>query len=160
MRLALLIPLLLAVVLLPNSKVDALQGIRNPWALLLMDMPNTTNVTGLGVTVAIVDTGLEQSLFPYVWTNSGEVPANGIDDDSNGYVDDVHGWNFLDDTKDTTDWSVTSHGTNVASVLAEVAPNATILPLKLIGSTGTIPDTSLPLLNDALLYAQAVNVDI
>ncbi len=50
------------------------------------------------VIVAIIDAGLDtahEDLVGHIWTNTGEIPGNGIDDDHNGYVDDVHGWNFL-----------------------------------------------------------------
>ncbi|MEP7080884.1 MAG: S8 family peptidase [Ginsengibacter sp.] len=50
------------------------------------------------VIVAVIDSGidtLQEDLKPILWTNPGEIPGNGIDDDKNGYVDDVHGWNFL-----------------------------------------------------------------
>ncbi len=50
------------------------------------------------VIVAVLDTGLDinhEDLKDVIWTNKDEIPGNGIDDDHNGYVDDVHGWNFL-----------------------------------------------------------------
>ncbi|HXB29335.1 MAG TPA: S8 family peptidase [Puia sp.] len=50
------------------------------------------------VIVAVIDAGLDtahEDLVGHIWTNTGEIPGNGIDDDHNGYVDDVHGWNFL-----------------------------------------------------------------
>ena len=50
------------------------------------------------VIVAVIDSGvdtLHEDLKGILWTNPGEIPGNGIDDDHNGYVDDVHGWNFL-----------------------------------------------------------------
>src|SRR5580704_14902862 len=50
------------------------------------------------VIVAVIDAGLDtahEDLIGHVWTNTGEIPGNGIDDDHNGYVDDIHGWNFL-----------------------------------------------------------------
>jgi cell wall-associated protease len=50
------------------------------------------------VVVAVIDSGIDtlhEDLKPVMWTNTGEIPGNGIDDDRNGYVDDVHGWNFL-----------------------------------------------------------------
>lgn len=50
------------------------------------------------VTVAVIDSGVDtaqEDLKGHIWTNPGEIPGNGIDDDHNGYVDDVHGWNFL-----------------------------------------------------------------
>lgn len=50
------------------------------------------------VLVAVIDSGVDtthEDLKPILWSNPGEIPGNGIDDDKNGYVDDVHGWNFL-----------------------------------------------------------------
>src|SRR6186997_1566578 len=50
------------------------------------------------VVVAVIDSGIDtlhEDLKPIMWTNPKEIPYNGIDDDKNGYVDDVHGWNFL-----------------------------------------------------------------
>ncbi len=50
------------------------------------------------VLVAVIDSGidtLQEDLKPILWTNPREIPNNGIDDDGNGYVDDIHGWNFL-----------------------------------------------------------------
>ncbi len=62
------------------------------YAELLKDKPATT------VIVAVVDAGIDinhPDLKDVIWTNEDEIPNNGIDDDNNGYVDDVHGWNFL-----------------------------------------------------------------
>ncbi len=50
------------------------------------------------VVVAVIDSGIDtlhEDLKPILWTNKKEIPGNGIDDDKNGYIDDVHGWNFL-----------------------------------------------------------------
>lgn len=50
------------------------------------------------VVVAIIDSGVDiehEDLARVIWVNEGEIPGNGIDDDGNGYVDDVHGWNFI-----------------------------------------------------------------
>ena len=50
------------------------------------------------VVVAVVDTGVDighEDLKSVIWTNEGEIPGNGIDDDKNGYADDIHGWNFI-----------------------------------------------------------------
>src|ERR1700750_1655152 len=50
------------------------------------------------VIVAVIDMGVDtahEDLTGHIWTNSKEIPGNGIDDDHNGYVDDIHGWNFL-----------------------------------------------------------------
>ncbi|MDN3675542.1 S8 family peptidase [Flavobacterium branchiarum] len=55
---------------------------------------------GVKVIVGIVDSGVDiehEDLQGKIWTNAKEIPGNGIDDDKNGYIDDVHGWNFLGD---------------------------------------------------------------
>ncbi|XZF16500.1 S8 family peptidase [Chitinophagaceae bacterium MMS25-I14] len=64
---------------------------------LLQGKPSKT------VTVAVIDIGTDinhEDLKDVIWTNQGEIPDNGIDDDHNGYVDDVHGWNFLGGAKE------------------------------------------------------------
>lgn len=64
------------------------------------------------VVVAILDSGLDTlstAVSGSLWTNAGEIPANGLDDDHNGYADDVHGWNFLG-TRDGS-FNMTSAGT-------------------------------------------------
>lgn len=56
------------------------------------------------VIVAVIDSGVDTAqvdLKGHIWTNPGEIPGNGIDDDHNGYVDDVHGWDFLGGKGDT-----------------------------------------------------------
>ncbi len=58
----------------------------------------TKNLKSKQVVVAVIDSGIDtlhEDLKPILWTNSKEIPGNGIDDDNNGYIDDVHGWNFL-----------------------------------------------------------------
>jgi subtilisin family serine protease len=54
------------------------------------------------IIVAVMDSGVDidhPDLKDQIWTNAGEIPGNGIDDDKNGYTDDVHGWNFLGNSK-------------------------------------------------------------
>lgn len=56
------------------------------------------NLVPTPVIVAVIDSGIDTAhvdLKPVLWTNAKEIPRNGIDDDKNGYIDDVHGWNFL-----------------------------------------------------------------
>lgn len=58
---------------------------------------------GTKVIVAVIDSGIDidhEDLDDVVWTNTDEIPNNGKDDDNNGYVDDIHGWNFLGDAYD------------------------------------------------------------
>jgi subtilisin family serine protease len=63
---------------------------------------------GVPVIVGIVDSGVDiehEDLKSVVWTNKKEIPGNGIDDDKNGYIDDIHGWNFLGDiTKENVEY--------------------------------------------------------
>lgn len=52
------------------------------------------------VIVGVIDSGIDinhEDLKNVIWTNPNEIPDNGIDDDNNGYIDDIHGWNFLGD---------------------------------------------------------------
>ena len=58
------------------------------------------NLKGINVIVAVIDSGIDiehEDLKNVIWINRGEIPNNGIDDDKNGFIDDVHGWNFLGD---------------------------------------------------------------
>jgi subtilisin family serine protease len=62
------------------------------------DFLKTKKLKSKKVLVAVIDSGIDtlhEDLKPVLWTNSREIPGNGIDDDRNGYVDDVHGWNFI-----------------------------------------------------------------
>jgi subtilisin family serine protease len=101
-----------------------------------------TQSLGEGVVVAVLDSGMQldhPDLAANVWTNPGEVPGNGIDDDRNGYVDDVHGADMLDANGDVDD--DLGHGTHVAGIVAAVAgngvggaglaPKARIMPVKI-----------------------------
>jgi subtilisin family serine protease len=75
--------------------------------------------TGADVTVAIIDSGIDQGhpdLAPNLWTNPGEIAGNGIDDDGNGYVDDVHGYDFVENDGNPQD--ANGHGTHVAGIVA------------------------------------------
>jgi len=76
--------------------------------------------------VAVIDTGVDYAhpdLAANLWTNTAEMPGNGVDDDTNGYVDDVVGYDFLADTPDPSDSG--KHGTHVAGTVAAVGNNQT-----------------------------------
>lgn len=118
-----------------------------PWGLVAIGAPGAWEYTlGLReIVVAVIDSGLDYTHPEFagrVWNNTDEV-LNGIDDDNNGYVDDIRGWNFFDDNNNPMDTLPSSHGTHVSGTIAAaldgvgvagVAPNVTIMPLKVFGT--------------------------
>ena len=76
------------------------------------------------VVVAVIDSGLDLKHVDgpqFLWTNAAEIPGNKIDDDGNGYVDDIHGWNFVDENNNLTDDF--GHGTFVTGIIAAKSNN-------------------------------------
>ena len=79
---------------LRDPELDSLLGVSSERAYetLLKGQPSRT------VLVAVIDSGVDiehEDLKSVIWTNEKEIPGNGIDDDNNGYIDDIHGWNFI-----------------------------------------------------------------
>jgi subtilisin family serine protease len=102
-----------------------------------------TQSTGSGVVVAVLDSGVQfdhPDLADNLWTNPGEVPGNGVDDDRNGFVDDVHGANIVTPGAPAADDE--GHGTHVAGIIAAqagngeggagIAPGARIMSVKVL----------------------------
>jgi thermitase len=96
---------------------------------------------------AVIDTGIDldhPDLQAKLWVNLDEIPGNGIDDDHNGYIDDVNGWNFVSDTNSPQDDQ--SHGSHVSGILAAQTDNGIgiagiawgtpIMALKALNSSG------------------------
>ena len=124
-----------------------------------IDAVEAWNVTtgSKGVTVAIIDTGADYThldLRGNMWVNAGEVPGNGIDDDGDGLIDNVNGYDYGDNDPDPYDegGSDTGHGTSVAGVIGAqgnngtgttgVSWNVSMMVLKFTGAVGSSPGQS------------------
>ena len=109
--------------------------------------------------VGVIDEGVQithEDLDLNIWTNPFETPGNGLDDDNNGYIDDVHGWDFFEDDASVYDGSLDDHGTHVAGTIgaeggngfgvAGVAWRVTLIPAKFLGPTvGYVSDAAAAL---------------
>lgn len=104
--------------------------------------------TSSSVVVAVIDTGVDYThtdLASNIWTNTREIAGNGLDDDRNGYTDDIRGWNFVSDNNNPADDN--GHGTHVAGTIGAVGNNGIgisgiawsikVMALKFMDSTGS-----------------------
>ena len=137
------------------------------------------------IVIAIIDTGIDYrhpDLQDHIWVNPNEIPDNGIDDDGNGYIDDIHGWDFYNNDATICHYSETksgytadpddndNHGTHIAGIIAATANNSLgisgvasnvnvqIMSLKIHGgstSSGTVTNAI-----KAIEYAEAMGADI
>ncbi len=144
-------------ILPPRRMVDP-EGIDNPTEAMFerqkkiieeLQLPAMWKIQSeaLGVIVAIIDTGVDlchPALQGSLMKNKAEIPGNGIDDDHNGYIDDYHGWNTIDDTPDPQDDE--GHGTKVAGTIAAsgdqsrdvigIVKKTNIMPVKFLNQNG------------------------
>jgi hypothetical protein len=113
------------------------------------------------VVVAVIDTGLDWHHLDIhadnIWRNEAEYPDNGVDDDNNGYVDDIIGWDFLG--KHNRPWDFDGHGTLVTGIIAAkhndvgiagINPHVKIMVLKAVNNFGT---TRASFIAEAIVYA-------
>ncbi|MEY3867514.1 MAG: hypothetical protein RLZZ338_1405 [Cyanobacteriota bacterium] len=122
----------------------------NTWEQQILHVPEVwaQGITGQNIVVAVLDTGVDYNHFDLkdnIWTNSKEIPGNGIDDDGNGYPDDLIGWDFVNYDNNPVDEYL--HGTHVAGIIAAenngwgttgVAYNAKIMPIRILDQNGNI----------------------
>lgn len=116
-----------------------------------IDIKDAWNITqgSSNIVVGVIDTGIDinhPELKNNIWVNTGEIPNNNIDDDSNGYIDDVNGWDFYNNDNTVFDEKDSDkHGTHVAGIIGAslnnsgvvgVSPKVKIMPLKFIGPYG------------------------
>jgi hypothetical protein len=120
------------------------------WALDVINAPEVwnQNITGNGIVVAVVDSGVDYThpdLDDNIWRNADEIAGNGIDDDRNGYSDDIRGWDFVASDNNPMDLDFDGHGTHIAGAIAAernnfgitgVAPNAKIMPVRVLPAFG------------------------
>jgi hypothetical protein len=132
----------------PFADVPTFGG-ANDWGVNLVNAPEAwaSGYTGQGIVVAVLDTGVDRNhadLAGNIWTNAGEIANDGLDNDGNGYVDDVYGWNFANGNNNTLDGN--RHGTHVAGTIAAanngfgatgVAYNSRIMPVKVLSDSGS-----------------------
>jgi len=144
---------------IPNDYYYWLSPEWNQWNLPKICLPEAWSATtgATDVVIAILSSGIEPhhpDLQSKLWTNPGETPCNGLDDDGNGFIDDVHGWNFVSNTNVLTDdlaigtqmAGIAAAATNNGEGIAGVSWGAKILPIRVYGvSHASISDVILGL---------------
>lgn len=132
-----------------DQETFSFESVEDGTPIAEMEMPSEPRAMASGpqIIVAIIDSGVDythKDLAPYMWQNPGEVAGNGVDDDHNGFVDDVNGWDFVnEDNKPMADDTRSYHGTHVAGIvktasqLSGTGVNLKIMALKYLNSSGS-----------------------
>jgi len=157
---------------LPDATTDPQYG--EQWHLIKADVPyawqhledNGVPPGGMtDVVVAVIDTGVDynhEDLIANMWVNGGEIPDNGVDDDNNGFIDDIHGCNVVSNeishSGDPID--LNGHGTHVSGIIAStafngsggvgVAYNVRIMAVRSAQYSGTLTSTDIA---EGIMYA-------
>jgi len=123
------------------------------------DISTTTawdlRMTSPNIVVAVIDSGItlnHADLSSNLWVNPGEISSNGVDDDGNGKIDDVDGWDFANNDNDPTDDSASLHGTHVSGIIGAKGNDAS----GIAGVTWTVQLMSLKIF-DSLGFATTAN---
>jgi len=145
------------------------------WGLTRIEAPEAWEIShgDESVVVAVIDSGVDRTveqLSQSLWRNPGEIPGNRIDDDRNGYVDDVNGWDFRDGDNDSlAGSSLHPHGTIVASIIAArpgdlpivgVAPGVRIMDIRFLDSSNSFRSADWGAFVEAVEYAVDNGADI
>ncbi len=149
------------------------------WWAKRINLPTAWDYTqgSAGVIIAVIDTGVDldhPDLLDNLWSNTGEVANDGVDNDHNGFVDDWRGWDFVDgdntpqpNINTTVDFSSANHGTIIAGLIAARGNNgfglagvnwqAKIMPIRVLDSSGLA--SFAPVIN-GVNYAVANGADV
>ncbi len=150
------------------------------WGLVRIAAPEAWSIDhgDPNVVVAVIDSGIDTSipqLHESMWVNEDEIPGNGIDDDRNGYVDDVHGWDFRDgDNSSLVGTPIHWHGTFSAGIIAArpgelpivgIAPGVRIMDVRFLNSDNLFLSSDWHMFAEAIEYAvdngaQIINLSI
>ena len=146
--------------IVPNIKFHTFDTPNDPqlssqWALAKVNAMDAweIQVGSPNVVIAVIDTGINwkhEDLIDHIWSNEGETPGNGVDDDQNGFVDDVRGWDFRDkdnNPDDETSSKNPGHGTHCAGIIGAISNNnkgisgiarkVSLMPVRFLGADGS-----------------------
>ncbi len=156
----------------------------------MTSMTSTPSDSDRPIIIAVIDTGMDYQhpeLVPFLWTNPGEIPEDGIDNDGNGYIDDVYGWDFYHNDNTICHYNPDSqgtirqadptdndnHGTHLAGIIASQITrlqsltlagfSVQMMNLKVLGggrSATSFGTGSIAQTVQAIRYAEAMGADI